>query len=496
MTHRPEAPAVPAPSRDLAPRFLTGSLFRHVFVMASTAAIGLVAVFAVDLINLFYISRLGEKEIAAAIGFAGVVGFFQISLAIGLTIGITAVVSRKIGAGQRDEARRLAVHSLLLMTAICAVVGSGSVPFLHPMLRALGASGETERLAARYLAITVHSLPLLGLGMAAAALLRAAGDARRAMNVTLSAAFVTAALDPVLIFGAGLGLDGAAIAALVSRCVLAGVGLYGVMRVHRMLGPVERRWLARDARALATVAGPAVLTNFATPVAAAFVTHSIAQFGASAVAGQAIVDRVTPVAFGLVYALSGAVGPVLAQNLGARQYDRVRQGFRDSLVFMVLAVGVAWGGLALGQGLIVRAFSAEGQAAQLIHAFCTWLAPGFFFIGALFVAQAAFNNLGRPLWSTGLNWARATLGTIPFAWWGSRYGPVGVVAGQMLGAVVFGSLSMWFAFRLMRGLGRHTGTATPATSPTPQVPEAGCVPLPQAAEAGALAPLVHVETRH
>jgi Na+-driven multidrug efflux pump len=78
-------------------RFLTGSLVRHVFVMAGTGAIGLVAVFAVDLINLFYISLLGEKQIAAAVEFAGVVAFFHTSICIGLMIGITACVARAIG---------------------------------------------------------------------------------------------------------------------------------------------------------------------------------------------------------------------------------------------------------------------------------------------------------------------------------------------------------------------------------------------------------------
>ena len=78
----------------------------------------------------------------------------------------------------------------------------------------------------------------------------------------------------------------------------------------------------------------------------------------------------------------------------------------------------------------------------------------FFFLGALFVATATFNNLGRPLWSTGFNWARATLGTIPFAWWGAHYGPVHVLAGQALGSALFGSLAIWAAWGLTRQLGR------------------------------------------
>ncbi|MET0540472.1 MAG: MATE family efflux transporter, partial [Variovorax sp.] len=347
-----------APSDADTPRFVTGSLLRHVCVMASTAAVGLIAVFAVDLINLFYLSRLGDKHVAAAVGFAGVVGFFHSSISIGLTIGISAVVSRTIGAGRHADARRIATASLVLMVAITVLVGSGTALFLQPLLHTLGASGETGQLAERYLSITVHTLPLLGLGMACSALLRSVGDARRSMTVTLGAAAVTAVIDPILIFGLGLGLEGAAIAAVCSRLTMAVVALRAVMVSHRLLGPFERAQLGSDAKLLASVAAPALLTNLATPVGSAFVTHSIAQFGPSAVAGQATIDRVTPVAFGLVYALSGAVGPILAQNLGAREYRRVREGLRDSLLFMVLAVGVAWLLLALGQGWVVRAFSA------------------------------------------------------------------------------------------------------------------------------------------
>jgi putative MATE family efflux protein len=443
----------PAPAATPSPRFLTGSLMRHVLVMAGTGAIGLVAVFSVDLINLFYISRLGEKAIAAAVGFAGVVAFFHTSICIGMMIGITACVARLIGANQLLDARRMATHSLLIMVVVTAVLGLGTVLFLHPLLIALGAQDEVARLAQRYLTVTMPSLPLLGLGMAGSALLRSVGDARRSMTVTLGAAALTACLDPLFIFAFGLGLDGAAIVAVISRTVMVTMALNGVWRVHHLLGPLERSHMAEDARALAAIAGPAVLTNLATPVGAAFVTHSVAQFGASAVAGQATIDRVTPVAFGLLYSLSGAVGPILSQNLGAKQFDRVRETMRASLWFMLLAVGAAWLLLALLQGPLIHAFSLEGMAAEMVHAFCSWVCASFFFAGALFVANAAFNNLGRPLWSTGFNWARATLGTIPFAWWGAHYGPVQIMAGQGAGLVIFGTLAMLASLRLTRQLG-------------------------------------------
>lgn len=439
-------PSEPTPAP--APRFVTGSLMRHIIVMAGTGAIGLVAIYAVDLISLLYISMLGEQSMAAAVGFAGVVVFFHLSVFIGVMIGISAIVSRTIGAGRTDEARALATSSLVIAAAVGLLMSVVTMVFLEPILHLLGARDKVLVLAQRFLMITLPSMFMLSTGLACAALLRSVGDARRAMWVTLFPALVIAVLDPLFIFTLGLGLDGAAIVLVIARVVMLGVGLHGASRVHKLLAPMQWGRLQADARTLLAVAGPAVLTNLATPVGAAFVTHSVAQFGASAVAGQATIDRLTPVAFGLIYSLSGAIGPVLSQNLGAQQFDRVRAGLRASVWFMVASVGAGWLLLALLQGPLIKFFSLQGLGADMLHAFCSWIAASFFFMGALFVANTAFNNLGHPLWSTGFNWARATLGTIPFAWWGAHYGPVQVLAGQAAGAALFGSLALAVAFRL------------------------------------------------
>ena len=245
-------------------RYVTGPTMRHVIVLAGTGAIGLIAVFGVDLLNLFYISRLGQRAIAAAIGFAGAISSLQVSFSIGMTIGVGALVSRQIGAGHLDVARRLATASLTVMAATLAVLGIVTVTTLSWSLSLLGAEGETRELAAGYLRITAFSLPLLGIGMGCSALLRSLGDPRRAMDVTLIGAMVTASLDPLLILVLHLGLDGAAISTMVSRLSLAVFGLYWVARRHGMLTPLVTRMLVADARQLLSIAGPAILTNLAT----------------------------------------------------------------------------------------------------------------------------------------------------------------------------------------------------------------------------------------
>ena len=105
---------------------------------------------------------------------------------------------------------------------------------------------------------------------------------------------------------------------------------------------------------------------------------------------------------------------------------------------------------ALARTPIADAFGASGLTHDLVAFFCLFVAGSVIFNGALFVANAAFNNLGHAGWSTVFNWGRATLGTIPFVWAGGQwFGAAGVLAGWGLGAVLFGITSVIVCFRLL-----------------------------------------------
>lgn len=432
-------------------KFTTGSTLRHVITMAATGSIGLIAIFVVDALNLFYISLLGVQELAAAIGFAATLMFFTVSFSIGLTIATSAVVSRALGRGNREEAAALAGASLIFTAVVMTVVTVATWPFLNPLLHALGARGETLDLAEQFMAIVLPSSPLVAIGMGATGILRGVGDARRAMYVTLASGLAAAVLDPIFIFGLDLGLQGAAIATVLSRVVLLAVGLHGAVRVHRLVALPPLRRLAGYWRPFFGIGVPAILTQIATPVGNAYITSEISRFGDDAVAGWAIIGRLTPVAFGAIFALSGAVGPILGQNYGARRYDRLVSTMRDSLVVTIVYVMAAWALLAIFRHELADLFGADAAARRLIVFFCLYAAGSFLFNGALFVANAAFNNLGYPGYSTLFNWGRATLGTIPFVWAGARfYGAEGVIAGWGLGAVVFGVASILVCFRVVR----------------------------------------------
>jgi Na+-driven multidrug efflux pump len=341
------------------------------------------------------------------------------------------------------------VAALLLMALM--------LPFLRPILVLLGATGKVLDVAHTYLLITLPSHALMALGMGYSGALRAVGDANRAMYVTLAGGLVTAVIDPILIFGLGLGVNGAALCVVLSRLVFALVGWHGAVKVHDMVARPNLAGMLGDARGIAGIAVPAILTNIATPLSLAVVARIVSDFGPSAVAANAVIDRLTPIAFGALFALSGAVGPILAQNWGAGMYHRMRATLRDSFIFAGLYVLATWIVLILCRNLIVDLFHLTGTAAAGVLFFCWISGPMWFFIGLLFTANASFNNLGYPLYSTFFNWGRATLGTVPFAWGGAQlYGFEGALAGLALGSVVFGVAAAVVVVRTIGELERKT----------------------------------------
>ncbi|MBA1158344.1 MATE family efflux transporter [Microvirga mediterraneensis] len=446
----------PADPPNEPPRFVVGSTMRHVLVMTGTGAAGLVAIFIVDLVSLLYISWLNDPSLTAGVGLATVVMFFTISINVGLMIPIGALVSRALGARRPSDARRLATSCSILMAAVAALVSLIILPLLPMILTMIGASEQTYEVARNFLWIALPTNVLMAIGMAFSTVLRAAGDAKRSMYATLSVAAVTVVLDPILIFGLGLKTNGAAITINIARVAYVYVAFLYLTRAHDLLKRPNWAELIADARPFFAIAIPAILTNIAAPAANAFFTGVMARFGDQAIAASAIIDRVTPVAFAGVFALAGAIGPVLGQNWGAQRYDRMKQTLRDSLTFTIVYVGSVWLLLVLVQVPITRAFNAPPATAEIVQVFCQLSGFIWFFVSLVFMANASFNNLGYPLLSTFFNWGRATLGMIPFAYLGAEIGgPKGALVGIGAGSVVFGIAAVITAFWTIRRLERQ-----------------------------------------
>jgi putative MATE family efflux protein len=428
-------------------------VLRHVVVMTLTSAIGLMSFFFVDFADLYYLSLLKDTEVTAAIGYAGTIGFTNLSMSLGAAIAGAALVARNLGAGDTARAKEFANSALLFCILLSIVYTLVIAIFADPLLRFLGASAGALEQAKRFVWTLSPGFVLMAIAICCSFVLRGLGDAKRAMYVTLSMAVITAIIDPIFIFTFGLGMQGAAVANIVAQAFGVAFGLYHLSKSYSFLIKPSFAGLKRDFRPIWGIAFPAILTQLATPFATAYTTYMVAPYGDEAVSASAIIGRLVPVAFGIIFSLSGAVGPIVGQNFGAKKFDRVSQALVDGIKFSTAYTLIVCALLFMFRNHIANVFNASGRAEELVIFFCTFVAISWVFAGAQFVANAAFNNLGRPTLSTWYNWLKATVGTIPFAIVGGHMGGAeGIMAGIAVGSVLFGIASVWHSFRIVNSL--------------------------------------------
>jgi putative MATE family efflux protein len=420
-------------------RFVTGSTMKHVVVMTFTSAVGLMAMFMVDLVDLWFITLLNIIEATAAIGFAGTIVLANLSIGLGVSIGGGALVARALGRDDEEGAREAASSALVLSMATGVLTAVAVGLFARPMLGLLGATGETLEIARSYLLVLLPGFALLAGAITLSFTLRAIGDPGRAMYVTLTTAIANAILDPIFIFGMELGVEGAALATVCANLASFGVGFYCLQRYHGFLVRPTLASIGANLKPMSRIALPAIATQLATPFSIAYLTAVTAQFGTDAIAAVAVINRLVPVAFGIIFALSGAVGPVVGQNYGAVRLDRVRQtlidGFKFSTAYTITISAIM---LALA-GSLPGWFNATPEAARLITFYYTFIAVTWAFAGVQFVAQAAFNNLDKAMWSMWFNWGKATIGTIPLLHLGAHLADAeGTMIAMGAANVIFG----------------------------------------------------------
>ena len=427
---------------------------RHVVLMTLAGVIGISMLFLVDLIDLFYLSHLKQTAVTAAIGYAGTIVLLNLSLAIGGSVAAAALVARNMGAGNLVQARQYATSALLFslimssLLTICIAFGSSS------FLSLLGAEGDAKRLAQSFIWTLSPGYIFIGGEVCCVAILRALGDVRRSMYISVAAAFVTFCADPIFIFGLGLQIQGAAVATTLGHLAAFSIGVHKLVKVHKFLNPLGLGGLKRDIPSIWQIAYPAILAQLTLPFSNTYVTHLMANFGDEFVAGFATVCRIIPVAYSVIYSITGSVGPIIGQNYGAKQINRVRQTITNSLIFSVGYALTTSFILFFCRFQIASVFHATGHNLEVIVFFCKFIAVSWVFVGAQFLANAVFNNLGHPKLSLVLNWGRATFGTVPFALIGAKLGGwEGLLIGNAIGTAIFGVVSIIIAYTIVNKSG-------------------------------------------
>ena len=337
------------------------------------------------------------------------------------------------------------------MAGSAVAAGAIFLAAIGPFTAAIGLAQDVRGHLLSYVLITTPFAVVMGVGMMLSNLLRAAGHGRQSMWVLLAGTATVAALDPIVIFVLDGGMEGIAWASGVGRLATVALGAWLVLRKHRLVAWPALRALRADLAVIGKIALPAALTTLATPAAVIFTVSTYAGFGPSVMAGATVVDRVLQLAYSLFFVLPGAIGPILGQNLGSGQWDRVKQTVRLTARWALCYGFAAATVLAVLAPWVPDVFQVTGPGRDLIIFFCRYGSFAWAVNSLFFVSIAVFNNLGYATYSTVIGWLRSTLGTLPFVWLGAHYGgPEGVMLGQSLGFALFSVIAMVVCLRVLR----------------------------------------------
>jgi putative MATE family efflux protein len=414
--------------------YTEGSLGQAVFLLAVPMILEMLMESVFGVLDIFFVGRLGPDAVAA-VGLTESLLTVVYSLALGLSMATTALVARRIGEKEPEEAARTAVHAVLIGAAVSAPFAVVGILWPRALLLVMGAPPSVVEAGWGYTAWMLGGNASILLLFLINAVFRGAGDATVSMRSLWLANVVNVVLDPCLIFGLGpfpeLGVVGAAVGTTVGRSV-------GVLYQLRALAArgghlrVARRHLVSDGalalRLLRLSVGGTGQFLIATASWLGLV-RILTPFGAVALAGYTIALRVIVVALLPAWGLSNAVATLVGQNLGAGKPDRAERSVWIAGSYnMVFLLGVMAAFLWTAKPL-VAVFSPDPQV-QAMGALCLRVVSyGYVFYAWGMVLVQAFNGAGDTTTPTWINLFCYWLFQIPLAWALARslgQGPLGV----------------------------------------------------------------------
>jgi putative MATE family efflux protein len=433
-----------------------GPMMRAIVLLAVPMVLEMAmeSVFAV--VDIFFVSRLGDDAVAGVALTESVLTLVY-TAAMGLGIGVTAMVARRMGEGDEEAAAQATVQAIILGVVLAAAFGVAGIVWAEDLLRIMGASPETASVSLGYTRILLGANVVIVLLFLQNAAFRGAGDAATAMRVLWLANGLNIVLDPCLIFGLGpfpeLGLRGAAIATTIGRGTAVVVQLYTLLRLSGRLRvrPAHVRLRLAVMARLVRLSATGTLQTFIGMASWIGLVRITAEFGAEALAGYAIAIRIVLFALLPAWGLSNAAATMVGQALGADDPARAEASVwvaaKLDLVFLG-AVGLFFMAFAPA---IVGLFGGTGEASRYAVDCLRIVAAGFPFYAYGMVITAAFNGAGAVWTPTIINFFCFWLWEIPLAWVLARsmgLGPNGVFIAI---AVSYATLAVVSAVLFRRG---------------------------------------------
>ncbi len=406
-------------------KLLEGPVGKTLIRLALPMLLGMIGMVAFNLVDTYFVGKLGARELAA-MGFTLPVAMIVSSIAMGLGIGTSAVVSRAIGQGDHHRVQRLTTDALFLSIVMVVIFAAAGLVFMDPLFRLLGAKPDLLPLIKSYMTIWFIGVPFIVIPMVGNNAIRATGDTKTPAIVMLVAIVANLILDPILIFGWGpiprMELTGAALATLLARAITMSAALWILGKREKMitLERVPFREVLASWKKVGYIGGAAALTNLVLPVSLGVITRLVSGYGESAVAAFGVAGRIEMFTMIPLFALGAVLTPFIGQNWGAGKSKRVLAGIKFANTISLVWSGLIFVMLIFLARPIASIFNDSPRVVEIITRYLWIVSISYGFQGILRLSGAAFNALHKPIPAAILSILRMAVLYIPLALLGSE----------------------------------------------------------------------------
>jgi putative MATE family efflux protein len=402
--------------------FTAGSLNRAILLLAIPMVLEMVLESLFAVVDVFWVGRVGANAVAT-VGLTESLLLLVFAIGMGLGLSTTAMVARRIGEKDPEDAAVAGVQAIILGLAVSVLLGVPALIFAPDLLHLMGASPQIVATGSGYARIALGGSGVVLLLFLNNAIFRGAGDAAIAMRLLWVSNIINLILDPCLIFGWGpfpkLGVTGAALATFTGR----GIGvLYQFYRLSR--GTERIRVLRRQVRVnlvviarLFRVSLTGIIQFMIAQTSWIGLVRIVSIFGASALAGYTIAIRIVIFAILPSWGLSNAAATLVGQNLGAKQPERAETSVWRTGFYNMIFLGCVGIGFVLFAPQIVHIFTHDPAVVPLAVSCLRIVSTGNIGYAYAMVMLQAFNGAGDTVTPTIVNFFGFWILEIPLAYW-------------------------------------------------------------------------------
>jgi putative MATE family efflux protein len=400
-----------------------GDIKRQLLRLTVPMIFGILGISIFNLVDTYFVGRLGTDELAALSFTFPIVLTFN-SLILGISTGVTAVVSRSVGANEPGRLKNLVLDSMLLATA-CAVLFIGlGFALLKPVLGLLHAEEHIIPLIMQYMRIWLPGLLFVVFPMTGNGIIRALGDTKTPGLVMLLSGCINAVFDPLFIFGIGpfpaMGISGAALATVIGRFVTFATAIYVLTGREKVLGLKKRpvREVLEHWKDILHIGLPSGLSRVIIPLGTGVITGMMATYGLSAVAGFGVAAKMENLILMISMAMASVLVPYIGQNLGAGKNSRVKKIFDYSNVFTMALQLSLYLLLIFLAPLAARIFSKDPAVIKVAALYIRIVAVAYGFKGIILMSTSMLNAAKKPFIAAFINISQMFVLFIPLAYLG------------------------------------------------------------------------------